>query len=116
MSLGLLSACATTHDPSLQDVMAAAAPEPFPVLALRPFNADAGMVHRIIDRRMELPDQFGGGHVNPVGTPSLSTFEALLALESLDQLRGHPGDVQAAALASWTEATEAVRKYRSEHP
>jgi hypothetical protein len=39
-----------------------------------------------------------------------------LALERFEQLRGYPGDIQAAALASCTEATEAVRKYRLEHP
>jgi hypothetical protein len=31
-------------------------------------------------------------------------------------LRGYPGNVQEVALALWTEATEAVREYRSMHP
>ena len=39
-----------------------------------------------------------------------------LAFERYDGLRGYPGDVQEAALALWTEATEAVREYRSKHP
>ena len=39
-----------------------------------------------------------------------------LALERYDRLRGYPGDVQEVALALWTEATEAVRDYRSKHP
>ena len=36
-----------------------------------------------------------------------------LAFERYDRLRGYPGDVQEVALALWTEATEAVREYRS---
>jgi hypothetical protein len=39
-----------------------------------------------------------------------------LAFERYEQLRGYPGDVQEAALALWTEATEAVREYRAKHP
>jgi hypothetical protein len=39
-----------------------------------------------------------------------------LAFERYDGLRGYPGDAQEVALALWTEATEAVRKYRSKHP
>jgi hypothetical protein len=39
-----------------------------------------------------------------------------LALERYERLRGYPGDVQEVALALWTEATEAVREYRSTHP
>ena len=39
-----------------------------------------------------------------------------LAFARYDRLRGYPGDVQEVALALWTEATEAVRKYRSKHP
>jgi hypothetical protein len=39
-----------------------------------------------------------------------------LAFERYDGLRGYPGDVQEVALALWTEATEAVREYRSKHP
>ena len=39
-----------------------------------------------------------------------------LAFERFDRLRGYPGDVQEAALALWTEATEAVGDYRSKHP
>src|SRR5258708_34511798 len=39
-----------------------------------------------------------------------------LAFERYDRLRGYPGDVQEVALALWTEATEAVREYRSKHP
>ena len=39
-----------------------------------------------------------------------------LAFERYDRLRGYPGDVQEVALAFWTEATEAVREYRSKHP
>ena len=39
-----------------------------------------------------------------------------LAFERYDRLRGYPGNVQEAALALWTEATEAVREYRSKHP
>jgi hypothetical protein len=38
-----------------------------------------------------------------------------LAFERFDRLRGYPGDVQEAALALWTEATEAVRDYRSKY-
>jgi hypothetical protein len=38
------------------------------------------------------------------------------AFERYDGLRGYPGDVQEAALALWTEATEAVRDYRAKHP
>jgi len=34
------------------------------------------------------------------------------AFKRYDRLRGYPGDVQAVALASWTEATEAVRDHR----
>jgi hypothetical protein len=48
-------------------------------------------------------------------------LERLLKVERLafaryDRLRGYPGDVQKVALALWTEATEAVRDYRSKHP
>ena len=39
-----------------------------------------------------------------------------LAFERYDRLRGYPADVQGAALALWTEATEALREYRSKHP
>jgi hypothetical protein len=39
-----------------------------------------------------------------------------LAFERYDRLRGYPADVQGPALALWTEATEAVREYRSKHP
>jgi hypothetical protein len=39
-----------------------------------------------------------------------------LAFERYDRLRGYPGDVQEVALVLWTEATEAVREYRSKHP
>jgi hypothetical protein len=39
-----------------------------------------------------------------------------LAFERYDGLRGYPGDVQEAALALWTEATEVVRDYRAKHP
>jgi hypothetical protein len=39
-----------------------------------------------------------------------------LAFDRYDRLRGYPGDVQEAALALWTEATEAVRDYRAKHP
>jgi hypothetical protein len=39
-----------------------------------------------------------------------------LAFGRYDRLRGYPGDVQAVALALWTEATEAVRAYRAKHP
>ena len=39
-----------------------------------------------------------------------------LAFERYDRLRRYPGDVQEAALALWTEATEAVRAYRAKHP
>jgi hypothetical protein len=39
-----------------------------------------------------------------------------LAFERYDRLRGYPGDVQEVALALWTEATEAVRDYRTKHP
>ena len=38
------------------------------------------------------------------------------AFERYDRLRGYPGDVQEVALALWTEATEAVREYRTKHP
>jgi hypothetical protein len=38
-----------------------------------------------------------------------------LAFERYDRLRGYPGDVQEVALGLWTEATEAVRSYRSKH-
>jgi hypothetical protein len=37
------------------------------------------------------------------------------AFERYERLRGYPADVQGAALALWTEATEAVREYRSKH-
>jgi hypothetical protein len=37
------------------------------------------------------------------------------AFERFERLRGYPADVQGAALALWTEATEAVREYRSKH-
>jgi hypothetical protein len=37
------------------------------------------------------------------------------ALERDERLRGYPPDVQVTALALWTEATQAVRQYRSEH-
>ena len=37
------------------------------------------------------------------------------AFKRYDRLRGYPGDVQAAALALWTEATEAVHDRRSKH-
>jgi len=33
-----------------------------------------------------------------------------------EQLRGYPAAEQVAALALWTEATEAVRDYRAKHP
>jgi hypothetical protein len=39
-----------------------------------------------------------------------------LAFERYDRLMGYPGDVQEVALALWTEATKAVREYRSKHP
>jgi hypothetical protein len=39
-----------------------------------------------------------------------------LAFERYERLRGYPGDVQAAALSIWTEAKEAVEKYRAKHP
>jgi len=39
-----------------------------------------------------------------------------LAFERYERLRGYPADVQGAALALWTEATKAVREYRSTHP
>jgi hypothetical protein len=39
-----------------------------------------------------------------------------LAFERYERLRGYPGDVQEVALVLWTEATEAVREYRSKHP
>jgi hypothetical protein len=39
-----------------------------------------------------------------------------LALQRYERLRGYPADVQAAALAIRSEATEAVREYRSKHP
>ena len=39
-----------------------------------------------------------------------------LAFERYERLRGFPPDVQAVALALWTEATGAVREYRSKHP
>jgi hypothetical protein len=39
-----------------------------------------------------------------------------LAFERYDRLRGYPGDVQEAALALWTEATEAVRAHRVKYP
>jgi len=39
-----------------------------------------------------------------------------LAFERYERLRGYPADVQEVALALWTEATEAVRDYRSKHP
>ena len=38
------------------------------------------------------------------------------AFKHYDRLRGYPGDVQEVALALWTEATEAVREYRSKYP
>jgi hypothetical protein len=38
------------------------------------------------------------------------------ASERYEQLRGYPGDVQAAALALRTKAAMAVRKYRSKQP
>jgi len=37
------------------------------------------------------------------------------AFSRYDRLRGYPGDVQEVALALWTEATKAVRDYRSKH-
>jgi hypothetical protein len=39
-----------------------------------------------------------------------------LASERYERLRGYPGEVQAVALASLLEASEAVREYRSKHP
>ena len=39
-----------------------------------------------------------------------------LAIKRYEGLRGYPADVQGPALALWTEATEAVREYRSKHP
>jgi hypothetical protein len=39
-----------------------------------------------------------------------------LAFERYERLRGYPGNVQVSALALWTEATEAVRTYRTTHP
>jgi hypothetical protein len=39
-----------------------------------------------------------------------------LAFERYERLRGYPAAVQGPALALWTEATEAVREYRSKHP
>jgi len=39
-----------------------------------------------------------------------------LASERYERLRGYPGNVQEVALALKTEATEAVREYRSKHP
>ena len=38
-----------------------------------------------------------------------------LAFKRYDRLRGYPGDVQIGALASWTDATEAVRNHRPKH-
>ena len=38
-----------------------------------------------------------------------------LAFERYERLRGYPADVQTAALAIRTVATEAVREYRSKH-
>ena len=38
-----------------------------------------------------------------------------LAFERYDGLKGYPGDVQEVALALWTEASEAVREYRSKY-
>jgi len=38
------------------------------------------------------------------------------AFERCEELRGYPGAEQEAALALWTEATKAVRDYRSRHP
>jgi hypothetical protein len=38
------------------------------------------------------------------------------AFERYERLRGYPGDVQEVALALWTEATEAIREYRSKYP
>jgi hypothetical protein len=39
-----------------------------------------------------------------------------LAFGRYDRLRGYPASEQVAALALWTEATEAVRAYRAKHP
>jgi hypothetical protein len=39
-----------------------------------------------------------------------------LASERYERLRGYPGEVQAVALASLLEASEATREYRSKHP
>jgi len=38
------------------------------------------------------------------------------AFKRYERFRGFPGDVQAAALSIWTEAREAVEKYRATHP
>jgi hypothetical protein len=39
-----------------------------------------------------------------------------VAFERYERLRGFPGDVQEAARCLWTEAKEAVDKYRATHP
>jgi hypothetical protein len=38
-----------------------------------------------------------------------------LAFERYERLRGYPGDIQEAAQALLTEASEAVRDYRAKH-
>jgi hypothetical protein len=38
------------------------------------------------------------------------------AFARCEELRGYPAGEQAAALALWTEATKAVRDYRTKHP
>ena len=38
-----------------------------------------------------------------------------VAFKRYDRLRGYPGNVQEVALALWTEATKALREYRSKH-
>jgi len=39
-----------------------------------------------------------------------------LASERYERLRGYPAEVQAAALAVWMEAKEAVRVHHAKHP
>jgi hypothetical protein len=39
-----------------------------------------------------------------------------LAHERYERFRGYPEDIQAATLAIWTEAKEAVQEYRAKHP
>jgi hypothetical protein len=42
-------------------------------------------------------------------------LEERAAFERCEELRGYPAAEQVAALALWTEATEAVRDYRAKH-